>query len=165
MMARPVVSSPAEAGSANAAAVKNAEEAIKAALLINGGSSVAMLAFIGTLVSRDVLSAAQLTTITRPLLCFGCGVAAAVIAAAAAYFTNLCLAGASTRRARSYDAPFLQLTPESIRSAKLAEIFRWIGIISVTASIGCFVWGLVAAKSAFTDLTITRTPVTAAPTK
>lgn len=39
---------------ANSAAVKTAEEAIKAALLINGGSSVAMLAFIGTLVSRDV---------------------------------------------------------------------------------------------------------------
>jgi hypothetical protein len=32
----------------NAAAVKNAEEAIKAALLVNGGSSVAMLAFVGS---------------------------------------------------------------------------------------------------------------------
>ena len=88
---------------ANAAAVKNAEEAIKTALLINGGSSVAMLAFIGTLVSRDVLSAAQLTDITRPLISFGSGVAAAVMAAAAAYFTNLCIAGSSTRRRRSYD--------------------------------------------------------------
>jgi hypothetical protein len=71
---------------ANSAAVKNAEEAIKAAVLINGGGSVAMLAFIGTLVSREFLSPQQLATITQPLLWFGAGVAASVVASAAAYF-------------------------------------------------------------------------------
>jgi hypothetical protein len=91
---------------ANSAAVKTAEEAIKAALLINGGSSVAMLAFIGTLVSRDVLSAAQLTTITKPLLCFGCGVAASVLAAAAAYFTNLGIGGSSSRKSEVMSSHF-----------------------------------------------------------
>jgi hypothetical protein len=78
---------------ANAAAIKNAEEVIKAATLINGGASVAMLAFIGTLVSRDVLSSEQLVNITKPLLYFGCGVAASIVASAAAYlqisFSNL----------------------------------------------------------------------------
>jgi hypothetical protein len=137
--------------------VKNAEEAIKTALLINGGSSVAMLAFIGTLVSRDVLSSAQLTAITRPLFSFGCGVAASVVAAAAAYLTNLCIAGSSTRRRRSYDVPFLQVTPESARDAKRGEIFRWIGVIAVAASIGCFIWGLWSADSAFSALTAAKT--------
>ena len=138
---------------ANSAAVKTAEEAIKAALLINGGSSVAMLAFIGTLVSRDVRSAAQLTTITKPLLCFGCGVAASVLAAAAAYFTNLGIGGSSSRKERSYVEPFLRPTPASIRSARLGEVFRWAGIISVTVSIGCFIWGLASAEIAFRNLT------------
>jgi hypothetical protein len=109
---------------ANAAAVKNAEEAIKAALLINGGGSVAMLAFIGTLVSRDVLSAPQLEAIPKPLLCFGSGVAASVLAAAAAYFTNLGIAGSSTRKERSYIAPFLRSTLASNRSARLGEVSR-----------------------------------------
>ena len=59
---------------ANAAAVKNAEEA---ALLVNGGSSVAMLAFIGTLVSRDYLSPTQIAEITKPLVWFAWGVGAA----------------------------------------------------------------------------------------
>ena len=112
-----------------------------------------MLAFIGTLVSRDVLSPTQFTAITRPLISFGCGAAACVVAPAAAYFTNLCIAGSSTRRSRSYDVPFLQVTPESARAAKRAEIFRWIGVIAVTASIGCFIWGLWSADSAFSALT------------
>jgi hypothetical protein len=101
---------------ANTAAAKNAEEALKAAILINGGSSVAMLAFIGTLVSRDVLSSEQLANITKPLLCFGSGVAASIVASAAAYFTNLFIAGASNRRQREYEHPFLRNTPSSARS-------------------------------------------------
>src|SRR6266446_6671491 len=51
---------------ANEAATKAAEEAIKAVILINGGSSIAMLAFIGTLASKDLLSSAQLSQITSP---------------------------------------------------------------------------------------------------
>ena len=150
---------------ANSAAVKGAEEAIKAALLINGGSSVAMLAFIGTLVSRDVLSAPQLAAITKPLLCFGSGVATSVLAAAAAYFTNLGIAGSSTRKERSYIAPFLRTTQASRRSARLGEVFRWVGVISVTASIGCFIWGLASAEVAFRNLTPAPAKPAAASTK
>jgi hypothetical protein len=152
--------------SANAAAVKNAEEAIKAAILINGGSSVAMLAFIGTLVSRDVLSVGQLAQITKPLLCFGWGVAASIVASAASYFTNLFIAGSSNRRQREYDAPFVRSTTSSDRKLRFGELFRWIGILAMGASIGCFIWGLVTAKSAFTELAGARPPGAAvAPSK
>jgi hypothetical protein len=92
---------------ANEAAVKAAEEAIKAAVLINGGSSVAMLAFLGTVASKDLLSSDQLTAATSPLLYFGFGVGAAVIGSAMAYFTNLMIAGSSNRKRRDYQYPFL----------------------------------------------------------
>jgi hypothetical protein len=118
---------------------------------INGGSSVAMLAFIGTLVSRDVMSADQLSTITKPLLSFGCG--------SAAYFTNLCLAGSSTRRERSYDPPFLRITLSSKKDATRAEVFRWIGVVAVVGSIGCFIWGLASAEVAFSNLTTKLSPI------
>jgi hypothetical protein len=85
----------------NTAAVKNGEEAIKAALLING-SSVAMLAFVGTLVSQHVLSSEPLSNAIEPLFYFGFGVVASIIASAAAYFTNLMIAGASNRRERNF---------------------------------------------------------------
>lgn len=142
---------------ANEAAVKNAEEAIKAALLVNGGSCIAMLAFVGTLASRDALSSAQLSEIVRPLLYFGAGVAAAVVASAAAYFTNLYLANASAHRERSYVEPFIRPTSQSKRRGRAAEFFRWIGIIAVTASIACFIGGLVTAKGAFQNLSGLRT--------
>jgi hypothetical protein len=138
---------------ANAAAIKNAEEVIKAATLINGGGSVAMLAFIGTLVSRDVLSSEQLVNITKPLLCFGCGVAASIIASAAAYLTNLFIANTSNERQREYEQPFVRNTPASIRSKRLGELFRWIAILFIPASISCFIWGLVSAGTAFSNLT------------
>lgn len=150
---------------ANSAAVKNAEEAIKAALLINGGSSVAMLAFIGTLVSRDVLSTAQLTEIVRPLLSFGCGVAASMFASAAAYFTNLSIAGSSNRQQRNYIEPFLRSTPASTRSARTGEFARWFAISCLAASIGCFIWGLASAKSAFSNLSTTPGASTRQPLK
>jgi hypothetical protein len=138
---------------ANAAAIKNAEEALKAALLVNGGSSVAMLAFIGTLVSQHILSSAQLANAIRPLMYFGAGVAAAIIASAGAYFTNLLIAGSSNRKERNYEEPFVRTTPCSRRDARWAEGCRWFSIIFVTASIGCFICGLVSAGMSFSNLT------------
>jgi hypothetical protein len=134
---------------ANDAAVKAAEEVIKASILINGGSAVAMLAFIGTLASKDLLSPAQLTEITKPLLWFGFGVASAVVGAAFAYFTHLMITGSSSRQARSYDEPFLRATAASTRHKIFGEIFRWIAIVGVAGSIVCFVGGLAKAQSAF----------------
>jgi hypothetical protein len=145
---------------ANAAAIKSAEEAIKAAVLINGGSSVAMLAFIGTLVSRDYLSPSQIAAITKPLIWFASGVGAAMIAAAAAYFTNLFIAGASNHRAREYEAPFIRVTPESRRGGRIGEVSRWIGIITMVISIGCFAGGLISAQSAFSHLSSATKPET-----
>jgi hypothetical protein len=140
----------------NAAAVKNAEEAIKAALLVNGGSSVAMLAFLGTLVSQHVLSSEQLGNAVKPLLYFGSGVAAAIIASAGAYFTNLLIAGMSNHKERSYVEPFIRPTPSSQRHVRRAEACRWFSIIAVTASIGCFIWGLASAGISFSNLTPVR---------
>jgi hypothetical protein len=140
----------------NAAAVKNAEEAIKAALLVNGGSSVAMLAFLGTLVSQHVLSSEQLGNAIRPLMYFGGGVGTAIIASATAYFTSLLIAGSSNRKERNYDAPFVRDTPSSRRHVRWAERCRWFSIIFVAASIGCFICGLTSAGISFSNLTPVR---------
>ena len=142
----------------NTAAVKSGEEAIKAALLINGGSSVAMLAFIGTLVSQHFLSSEQLSNAIEPLFYFGFGVVASIIASAAAYFTNLMIAGDSNRRERNYLHPFIRETPTSKNRLVLTEVFRWLAILAVGASIGCFIWGLITAKSAFSNLTQPEKP-------
>src|SRR5262249_23069507 len=121
----------------------------KAMILVNGGSSVAMLAFIGTLASKDLLSPAQLSQITSPLFCFGYGVASAVIAGAAAYLANLMIAGSSNLKRREYEEPFLRSTPSSKRRWWAGEIFRYIAVIAALASIGCFLWGIFTAERSF----------------
>jgi hypothetical protein len=146
---------------ANEGAVKAAEEAIKAVILINGGSAVAMLAFIGTVASKDLLSGAQLAQISRPLLWFGFGVASAVVGSAMAYFTNLMIAESYGRMERSYQVPFVRDTALSKRHRLLGEIFRYIGVVAVTASIGCFIVGLIKAESAFAVMTVTTSVPTA----
>ena len=151
------------ATAANAAAIKNAQEAIKAVILINGGSSVAMLAFIGTLVSRDFLSPSQMADITKPLMWFASGVGAAMIAAAAAYFTNLGIAGSSSRKMRNYEQPFTASTPSSIRHGKFGEVFRWIRVAAVIVSMGCFASGLITAQSAFSKISSAPKPAVAGP--
>jgi hypothetical protein len=143
----------------NEAAIKASEEAIKAAILINGGSSVAMLAFLGSVASKDLLSPAQLAALTRPLLFFGFGVAAAVIGSAMAYFTNLMIAGSSIRKQREYQFPFLRSTLSSKQHWIWGEVFRWLGIIAVTTSIVLFVAGLFQASSAFNSLAAQRSPI------
>lgn len=144
---------------ANEAAIKAAEEAIKASILINGGSSVAMLAFIGTLASKDVLSPVHLAEITRPLIWFGAGVALAAVGAAAAYFTNLMIAETSNRKQREYEVPFLRATRSSNRHRLVGGIFRYCGVVAVTASLGCFITGLVAARVAFSTIGSAKTQI------
>jgi len=143
--------------SANDAAVKSGEEAIKAMILINGGSSVAMLAFIGTMASKEIVSPGQLVQISAPLGFFAGGLIAAMIAAAAAYFTNLMIAGSSNRLQREYEFPFLRPTSSSRRHHIAGEVFRYIAVLAAATSIGCFGWGVVKAQSAFSVLSQPKT--------
>jgi hypothetical protein len=138
--------------SANDAAIKNAEEAIKASILINGGSSVAMLAFVGTLISRNVVPDEQFHKVFLPLIWFGSGLALAMITSAAAYFVNLLIAGASLTKERIYEHPYLLPTDRSRLQSRIAEVCRWSAILTMTGSIVCFICGLSSAKNAFEHL-------------
>jgi hypothetical protein len=86
-----------------------------------------------------------------------------MIAAAAAYFTNLFIAVSSFRKERRYEEPFLQATPKSVHSLKLGEIWRRVGIIAMVISIVCFGVGLMVAQSAFGNLSSAKKPVTVQP--
>ncbi|MGM4896960.1 hypothetical protein [Tardiphaga sp. 839_C3_N1_4] len=119
----------------------------------NGGSSVAMLAFIGTLVSQGALNSEQLIRISSPLLYFGAGITASVLAAAASYFANLGISHQSTRRDNRYDEPFVRDNADSLVGLKWANRSKVAGVICVLASIGLFITGLVSAKGAFSILT------------
>jgi hypothetical protein len=134
---------------ANQAAISSGQEAIKALVLINGGSCVAMLAFIGTLASKSLLTSAQITQVIRPLFFFGGGIAAAMVAAGAAYLTNLMIAGSVSRRNFNYDHPFVHPTPASRRHYYAGEVFRYVALLSAFCAIAGFIWGLFQVQRAF----------------
>lgn len=124
-------------------------------ILINGGSSVAMLAFIGTMASKSLLSTEQLGQISEPLICFASGLVAAMIATAASYFTNLMIASNSSRKQREYEIPFLRSTPASKRYGVAGEIFRYVSVLSLmtdcssTAMLRCPVSTVAAIMVSF----------------
>jgi hypothetical protein len=72
------------------ATIKSAEGVIRILLLINGGGAVSLLAFVGSLVSKDrITTAPQLNAIAESLIPFALGVACAAICALFFYLTNL----------------------------------------------------------------------------
>jgi hypothetical protein len=72
------------------ATIKSAEGVIRILLLISGGGAVSLLAFVGSLVSKDRITAApQLNAIAESLIPFALGVACAAICALFFYLTNL----------------------------------------------------------------------------
>jgi hypothetical protein len=143
---------------AHTAAVKSAEEALKAVLLVNGGSCVAMLAFLGTLVSRDALTPSQLGEAIRPMLWFGAGLFSAVGASIAAYFVGLCRGNASHSRKRSYIEPFLSDTQDTTRFHFWTSVSTAVAIACVFLSLILFGAGLVSAARGFSQLTPVSKP-------
>src|SRR5262245_49137007 len=66
---------------ASEAAVKYVESGIKAIMLINGGASVSLLAFIGGLAAQGKVQVRGLSLLTNSLMWFASGVLSAAIVA------------------------------------------------------------------------------------
>jgi hypothetical protein len=118
----------------NEAVVKQGEMAIRAAMLINGGAAVAVLAFIGALVRQDGLTIKQAASVSGGLLWFAGGVAAAVWALALSYFTNYCYAGAESTKVFTLEHPYI------IDGANTRRWRYW----GYAFHLGAIVWAVVA---------------------
>jgi hypothetical protein len=116
---------------ANKAAIDSGTETIKAIVLINGGSCVAILTFIGTIATKDKVPIGLAT----PLIWFALGLVMAVIASAFGYFTNLLIVGTSNNKTREYDQPFLRDTDQSERRRWWGECTRWLAVASAFTGI------------------------------
>lgn len=74
------------------------QEALKAAILINGGAAVAVLAFIGNIWTKGI-AAAAVGSITESLVLFAFGVLAATVGTAGSYFCQYFYTEDAQRRA------------------------------------------------------------------
>lgn len=133
---------------ANQAAINSGAETLKALLYLNGGSCVVMLAFIGTLASKDK----PISAFGSALLVFAFGAGLVVLANASGYFTNLLISGTSFAKERTYSYPFLKDTPTSNKRYWWGEFFRYLAIILALSGLGAFFIGLCLSYGAFRSL-------------
>lgn len=117
-------------------------------MAVNGGSCVAMLAFIGTLATKY----RPISEFAFPLIMFATGAGFAVLASAAGYFTNLLIVGSSQEMNRQYVEPFLRDSDKSKRQRFWGEVLRWHAVGFAAVGILSFFVGLYTAYSAFRHL-------------
>jgi hypothetical protein len=136
----------------NESSIKNAESTVKAAMLINGGAAVSLLAFIGGLTAQGKVPLGELHVFAGCLVWFASGVALAAGMSGFAYFTNYCIAGHAIRMSRTWDSPYLVETPQSTRWKRLAVGFHFAAIATGVASLVVFVCGMISVRNAILHL-------------
>lgn len=137
----------------NEAAINNANIALRALVLVNGGAAIAVLAFVGSLVSSDVANiTSKLSELTAPLIWFAVGVALSPLGMAFAYFTNYSSAVSSINKTRLYIHPYLKDTADSRRWEKIGRWCHIAAVVLAFASLGCFLLGMFDVREAINAL-------------
>jgi hypothetical protein len=113
----------------NEAAIKAADGAFRAGLLINGGAAVSVLAFIGSLATKELVVVSQLSRVAGSLEIFAYGVAAAVLGIGFSYLTHLFDADYYGAMKRIGDPPFTELSPASKRFRRFRNCTHWIACV------------------------------------
>lgn len=155
--------------SADIAAVSTGSNALRGLLLINGGAAIAMLAFIGHLISSDKGVFAEKDTIkalinlTTPLSWFAGGVACAAASMALGYLANFSMGRVSSHRIRTYeDHPYVRPTKLSKRWGVAVGVFQAAAVAGGFFSLFLFVWGIWEVRDVISALP--TAPVTPAVT-
>lgn len=131
----------------NRAAIETANIAVRSLLLINGGASVALLAFVGAVESGN--SAINSDVLVEPIWRFAVGVGLAVLTAIFAYLVNYLDAVITGAKLRIWEHPYIEETSLSkklnifrnvlfcaaLLAAACSAILYFLGVWSITAAI------------------------------
>lgn len=142
----------AQLDKANEAAVKTADAALRAGLLINGGAAVSVLAFIGSLATKELIAVSQLSRVASSLVIFAIGVAAAVLGMGLSYLTHLFEAGLIASWRRTAEFPFAEFGTTSKRVLVWRTSVHVLAVIAFFVCIGCFIFGLLSVRDAIEHL-------------
>lgn len=137
---------------ANDATIKSAENAVRTLVLINSGAAVAILGFVGALVSKDTCRIQQLVGVADSLLWFAFGVVSSTAAAFCAYFAHYTTAAGLSSEARPWTPPFIEYTIKSkywIWGRRLSILFSYLFAV---CSLSFFIWGVLNARHAISPL-------------
>jgi hypothetical protein len=128
------------------AAVRSADVALRTAVLINGGAAVAMLAFIGGLISSEDLNVGQLKELAGSLVWFAWGVACAVAGLALSYSTTYAASVVVGSQEKGWEHPFVQPGPKTKRWRFVENTCHLLAVLVGVASLALFVWGMLDVR-------------------
>ena len=134
----------------NESAIKSADAVLRNCLLINGGAAVAILAFMGAVISKNTGSGKIIENIADGLTYFAWGVIASVAALGLSYIVHFATYKHATSQKKVWEHPYI--TP-----GKLTACWAWLKIglhvlavaLAVVSAV-LFVIGLFAVKQAVT---------------
>src|SRR5262249_30801650 len=129
-------------------AIKGGDAALRAALLINGGAAVSVLAFIGGLAAQDRIKLDQIKGVADSLRLFAFGVVAAVMGMGLAYLTNLVTAIAAGSVERLSHPPYLRPGKNTANLNRVRNSFHAAAVVAALASIALFLWGIFDVRHA-----------------
>lgn len=138
--------------SVNSASIKAGELTLRMAMLINGGAAVAMLAFIGGLISKDKIGVGQLERVGSSLTWFAGGVAFAVAGVALSYFTNFFLASVASSQIKKWEPPYLEPGANTFLYRLLNKAFHIATVIAGLVSLALFVGGILSVRTSLVHL-------------
>ncbi len=129
------------------AALDNARDALRAALLLNGGACIAVLGFLASLSSGTTTRAGMslIGPAKAGLVFFAVGAALAAIASGLAYFTNSYYADANAEKQKRFDYPYIFDTDISVTKRKTGEKLHRVAVGAVIFSYCFFLMGLARA--------------------
>jgi branched-subunit amino acid permease len=137
---------------ANDATIKSAENAVRTLALINSGAVVAILGFIGALVSKDTERTQQIVGILDSLCWFAFGVAASAGAACCAFLTHYTTSAGVSSKAKTWTHPYVDDTMKSRRWNWGRRLSFFLSYLFAFFSFGFFIWGVLSARDAISHL-------------
>jgi hypothetical protein len=136
----------------NESAIKGADSALRACLLINGGAAVSVLAFIGGLASRDVIGVSQLKPIADSLVPFALGVVAAVVGMGLSYLVHYLGWEHRASQTRIWEHPWLIPGKNTQRIFYLRNTVHGLAAVVGVASAVFFVCGVFAVRNSVENI-------------
>ena len=140
------------------ATIKSSETALRAAILINGGAAVSLLAFLGALASQKIYKIGDLKDTINSLGIFAYGVGFAASGIALSYITHYLSVGFLTSKVKTYEPPFVSEGEASQRWLWGKNIFHVLALLAGLGSLCFFVSGISSVKFALTQLRVSDVP-------
>ena len=138
---------------ANKAAINDANLTLRTAVLINGGATIAVLGFIGAVLTRqDKFDFPHINAVSQSMIWFCYGVVLAIASMALAYLTNYSVIAISNSRLRTWEHPFITPGPRTRLYKCINAIFHMLAIAAAFCSIIFFVFGMYAVRDSVSNL-------------